>query len=147
MRMGRAARGLALAAVLAATTWAAAPALAEDECAPYPIGRCGAYDRERVIFCYRIAQGLMVSDTAPATTVHQNETADVLHIRTEPTEAFAADFMNAPLPFQSVYQDTNYVQGLQMRPTTCAMFEWWAECDSWMGPYNEDPTPADTQLV
>lgn len=143
------ARGAALlfAATILATAWTAAPVASAENCAPYPIGRCGAYDRERVIFCYHGPPENMVDASSPAITVGRDGTNDVLHIRTAPTEGFAGDVMNAPLPFESVYRDTNFVKGLQVKESTCGMFEWWAECDSWMGPYNIFTAAADEQVV
>ena len=154
---------LAVVAVLVATLAVPLPVHAETDCEPYPIGRCGAYDRERVIFCYEIVRGLMVSTTVEAVTLALDlapvreaaglpalpveDRTEVLHVRTAPTEDFVADVMNAPLPFESVYQETNHVAGLQMKRSTCAYFEWWAECDSWMGPYGEFTADGDAQIV
>lgn len=71
----------------------------------------------------------------------------VAYVRTAPAEAFAADPMTADLPFGSTWQETNAVAGLQREAVTCATFEWWAECDSWMGPYNAARVGPDQLVV
>jgi hypothetical protein len=123
-----------------------------DECIPYPVGFCGQYDRQNVVFCYTMVNGLYVSasDDSAVKLGHPEVrvagvgglTADhvqpekwVGYLRTAPTEAFANDPWNQPLPRQSVWQETNIAPGLQVKKATCAQFQWWAECDSWMGPY------------
>jgi hypothetical protein len=122
------------------------PTSAESQCEPYPVGRCGNFDREDIIFCFKIVGGLYVSGTTEAETLAIGET-QIVHVRLAPTGSFVGDIMNAPLPFQSVYRETNAVAGLQMESVTCATFEWWAECDSWMGPYNEFRAEADEQIA
>lgn len=135
-----------LALLLLAPALAALPVDAEG-CAPYPIGRCGAYDRESVVFCYRIEEGIIVDASDMSATPLVEDGLVVAYVRAAPTEAFAADPMMADLPFESVYQETNAVDGLQRERVTCGTFEWWAECDSWMGPYNESRVEADALVV
>lgn len=137
---------LAVLLLLVAPVVAVLPADAEG-CAPYPVGRCGAYDRESVVFCYLVEEGVMVDASDASATPLLEGGVVVAYVRTAPTQAFAADPMTADLPFGSAYQETNGVEGLQRERVTCATFEWWAECDSWMGPYNEARVEPDALVV
>ncbi len=123
-------KGFLITAVSLILLTAFAPVGISEGCQPYPIGRCGDHDRESVVYCYEMVKGEIRSGTQSAVSLGP------IHVRTEPTEGFAADAFESDLPFGSVFQEANGLPGLQMRPVTCGTFEWWAECDSWMGPYN-----------
>jgi hypothetical protein len=165
--MTRSLRALFFALVLAVTivpVHAADPELtvADSECDPYPIGRCGAYQRETVMFCYVIAGGRYVSatdDTAiglvggeallgQKTGVPQVDDA-LLYVRPRPTETFVNDPWNAPFPFQTAYKESNNVPGLQAKDFWCAQWVWFAECEpqQWIGPTGVIAKRADEKII
>lgn len=144
----------ALALVTSAVGFASIAGAVEDadeECDPYPIGRCGNYQREAVTYCYKAGYpfGVWISATetnadalvwpgAPTpvgTPVTQPRTLAYLY--KAPTDAFLADPYESDLPFDSIWQETNAVAGLQIKPFKCGTFQWFAECipPQWMGPY------------
>jgi len=135
------ARVLALACLMMALPFAVSPASAEG-CNPYPVGYCSTIDREAVVMCYHLVDHEYVDATVEATAL-----ADAFYVRDGPAAAFAADPWAAPLPFRTLWQESNDVAGLQVEAVTCATFEWWAECDSWMGPYDEFEVAADAQIA
>lgn len=127
---------------------------ASHVCDPYPIGRCGAYQREVVTFCYLKLAGLYVNVTDPGVVSIGGASGiaiatgedGALYLRQDPVEAFVADPGDAPLPSKFVlYQESNNVGGLQhnARPGwsgipnfKCSNWVWYAECEpaQWMGP-------------
>ncbi len=135
------------------------PAKAEDEvpCDPYPIGRCGDYQRESVIFCYIIEGGEYVSATdeyvyaigGNNTVAEDTDEEGLLYVQKGPTETFMDDPMMAPLPGSVLWEESNNVEGLQPDDFQCGTFVWFAECvpQQWMGPYNVNEKSADSQLV
>jgi hypothetical protein len=151
-------RALLLAAVLLALPLLASVASA-DACDPYPIGRCGAYQREAAVFCWDAAtfakshtyvsatdaDAIAVGTSAlpplpaalppPADAVYANN-ANLIYLRTAPLQAFLADPANADLPSKSVWKEGNNLPGLQTRDATCGTFVWYEECHppQWMGP-------------
>lgn len=132
---------------MAALAFLLVPLTAQAEaCQGYPIDRCGSRDRESVVFCYVIQGGKMVSSTTSAQTLGAPG-HEVLQVRTAPMLGLLADPMNAPLPFGTLWQEANGIPGLQTTASTCGTFEWWAECGSWMGPYNQFAAGTDTQLA
>lgn len=162
---------IALAALVVA-----APALAvgivpvttastDVECDPYPVGRCGAYQREEVIFCFKVGYpwGTWISaaesDVEPitwpgvATPAPTPLTApkSLAYLYHPPSDAFLADPYESDLPFDSIWQETNAAPGLQVKPFKCGAFQWFAECipQQWMGPYrvSQNPLPADDVIV
>lgn len=127
---------------------------ADEQCAPYPIGRCGLFDREAVVFCYVVQSGIMRSASdasAIALGSPLPQTGALLkgfYVRPGPAQAFVADPYNTPLPTKSLYQESNSVGGLQtVASFRCAQFVWFAECDSWMGPYGVLNKVSDTLVL
>ena len=120
-------------------------------CDPYPIGRCGAYQRESVIHCYEAphAAGVFTAATDPHVVgvggpdVVSIDTGGraLYYVRLTPAERFVADPMGASLPTKSVWEERNEKPGLQMKTFKCATFTWFAECEpaQWMGPYGISP--------
>lgn len=134
----------------------------EVPCDPYPIGRCGEYQRESVIFCFVIVDGLYVSATDDEATGLVDLTGNTgdetglppvddarYYLRTGPAEAFVDDPFNAPLPFGTFYEETNFVEGLQPTDFKCGKWVWFAECvpQQWMGPTGVFSQPADQLYV
>lgn len=140
----------------------AAPAVAPHVCDPYPIGRCGDYQRESVVFCYVLVQGQYVSATEtdviaigstpganPPNVVGVGDAPGLFFVLLTPTMNLAADPWEAPMPFKSLWRERNAVQGLQIVPFQCANFVWFAECEpaAWMGPFNiTDRVPDEFML-
>jgi len=130
-------------------------------CNPEPIGRCGAYDREAVTFCYLLVAGKMVSATdsdaiilggaalpqLPVQLPPLVANLNFAYVRAAPAVAFASDPWNAELPLKSIWKESNNAPGLQTKASTCATFLWFAECNSWMGPYAPRSTAADMLLA
>jgi ABC-type amino acid transport substrate-binding protein len=139
---------------------AVASLAAAEPCNPYPVGRCGAFNRENVIFCFDTAayardhsyvsatdaDAVVIGTAAAPPPPMQLPTVDgtdlegvytganVAYVRLAPAQGFAADPYNADLPTRSVWLEANHVPGLQTRSASCATFQWWAECHAWMGP-------------
>jgi hypothetical protein len=142
-------------AVMLALVAAAVPVAVEATgCNPYPVGRCGESDRELVTYCYRTVGGLLVdatdrhvvaAGTSQGAALPDNNAKGVLYVRLTPTETFAADPMESEAPFATVILETNTIRGAQLLPFKCASFVWFAECDSWMGPYNIQPATGSHQ--
>jgi len=165
-------RGLLLVAMALVLPTVASVALAEP-CNPAPVGRCGAFQRENVIFCYdtqtyaryhtfvsgtdtnAVIVGTAALPPLPMLLPTVGDVdldakyhdANVLYLRLAPAQAFAADPYNADLPTKSVWQEANSVPGLQLKDVTCATFTWYAECNSWMGPYQESIVHPDTMVA
>ena len=123
-------------------------------CNPYPVGRCGASDREQVTFCYQIVAGRMIDatdhhvlaiGTSQGAALPDNTAKGVVYVRLAPTETFADDPYESDLPFGTIIVETNTIRGAQLTPFRCGQFIWYAECDSWMGPYNIQPTAGSFQ--
>ena len=138
---------LALALGLVAPLMAAT--VHADECNPYPVGRCGEEDRELLVFCYHIVRGEMVDATdhhvvalggSQGVALPENSAMGDAYVRLAPSEGFAADPYESDLPTGTIILESNAVRGVQLVPFKCADFIWYAECDSWMGPYNIQPT-------
>lgn len=118
-----------------------------DECNPYPVGRCGAYDRELVVFCYFIVRGEMVDATdhhviavggSQGVVFPDNWAMGDYYVRLAPTESFLDDPYESDLPSRTLIEETNSKVGPQLAPFKCADFIWYAECDSWMD-FNHQP--------
>ncbi len=158
------ARTLMVALVLAGLMFSGAQASEEAEpegeppCEPYPIGRCGDYQRESVIFCYVVENGLYVNATDDEATGLVDLTGNAeeetglppadeasYYVRTAPAEAFVGDPLGAPLPLGTLYEETNFVGGLQPQDFKCGKWVWFAECipQQWMGPTGVFSQPAD----
>lgn len=146
------------------------PVAARDECNPYPVGRCGATDREIVIFCYvpNRPSGVYADATdrhvlavagddlttprpaslGPEDVIAEDTGANArVYLRLTPAERFADDPYDSDLPFSTVWQESNNAPGLQTARVRCGQFIWFAECDSWMGPYNIALLNADTLVA
>jgi hypothetical protein len=162
-----------LAALLPLLALPAPPAQAGLGCNPYPVGRCGAYDREDVVFCWDpqvfARNGTYVTGTdadvvavgtwglpplplplPPLAGVDVQGAlagANVLYVRLAPAQALLAAPLTAPLPLGSAWRETNGVPGLQERALDCGTFTWYAECQAWMGPYGTLRVPADAALA
>jgi hypothetical protein len=126
-------------------------AVEASQCNPYPVGFCGESDRQQVEFCYRIVGGRMIdaSDrhvvalgTAGGVDLPDNNAKGVIYVRLAPTETFVEDPYESDLPYQTAILETNTKRGAQLHPFKCGQFLWFAECDSWMGPYNIQPQGA-----
>lgn len=128
-----------------------------DACDPAPYHRCGAYDRERVTFCFVVQGGRMVDPTeSDVITLGSDEIVEqgtkdngVLYLRPGPAEDFIADIMNAPLPKGTLWVEKNSVAGLQTVPLRCGELVWFAECGDgqWMGPYGVSDPPLSPDLA
>lgn len=112
-----------------------------DECNPYPVGRCGAYDRELVTFCYQTIRGEMVDATdhhviavggSQGVALPDNWAMGKYYVRLTPSEGFANDPYGSDLPTNTLIEETNNARGPQLVKFKCADFIWYAECDSWM---------------
>lgn len=150
-------------AILAALAAAAIPLSvhATDACEPYPVGRCGGFDRETIQFCYRTVGGRMIAatdthvlalGTVEGVALPDNNAKGLAYLRMRPSEAFVADPYESDLPYDTLVVETNDVRGVQLAPFKCGSFIWYAECDSWMGPYSIMPTgaglyPADSVVA
>ena len=130
--------------VLVALNVVPVPSAADHVCDPYPIGRCGDFQREVVSFCWVTVGGQMVSATAtnvvstpghPPTGVPALD-KELIHVHLTPAEDFVDDPNGAPAPFKTLWQESNNVAGLQMTTFKCGQFTWFAECEpmQWMGP-------------
>jgi hypothetical protein len=149
---------LVLLALFAGLALAQLPAgvHADGKCLdPQPIGRCGAFDRENVVFCFVLVQGRMVSGTSTDAIAlggpklvgsHDNSDGRVF-VRLGPSVDLLKDPYNAPLPRGDAFQDSNGVPGLQTQPVTCASFVWYAECGTWMGPFDPIQHAADAVVA
>lgn len=171
--MRSAGRGCLVAGLFLAMSWGWAGVVpvaeASHVCDPSPIGRCGAYHREAVVFCYAAEKpkGVYESPTdphvvtlGPGNPLHgmgipapggplpnvasQDSAAmGLLYLRKTPTDDLVADPWNAPFPFDSVHLEDNAVAGLQLEPFFCANFLWFDECEpaQWMNfnPVGKDP--------
>lgn len=141
--------------------WGALAPLAEAShiCDPDPIGRCGAYQRESVVFCYLKVGNLYLSPTDTHVVAIGGTPPDVvsvdsgnpglLYARLSPAEAFAGDPYDAPIPFNTLFREKNTFHGLQPKAYKCANFVWFAECEpaQWMGPFNVvDKAPDEVVL-
>lgn len=136
-----------LALLLAA---AAVPLAAADECDPYPIGRCGAYDRETAIFCYRSNMPLGVYVSATETNVITVEAPrppdgvplpgpfgrDAAHVLKTPADRFLDEPGPQAVPFGTLWRETNAVNGLQVVRFKCGSFIWFEYSEQWMGPFS-----------
>lgn len=128
----------------------AVPLAAADECDPYPIGRCGAYDHESAIFCYRrdMPGGAFVSATETnVLTVEAPRQPDgvplpgpfgrdVAHVLKTPADRFLDEPGSQAVPVGTLWRETNSVDGLQVVPFRCGSFIWFADSDQWMGPFS-----------
>jgi hypothetical protein len=147
----------------------AMPPAVASPCDPYPIGRCGAFDQESVVFCYAPGPGNTLTTNSP-TDFNAIELGtdgvniagegvdvggvvpgakDVAYLRLTPTESFATSPQTAPLPTKSTWQESNSVPGLQVAAFACANFIWFEVCDppQWMGPYNIVVKARDTMVA
>lgn len=144
----------ALALVTSAVGFATIAGAVEDadvECDPYPIGRCGAFQRESVIYCYKSGYPLGVYHSATETNAESltwpgaptpiltpvTAPKTLAYLYKAPSDAFLADPYESDLPFDSIWQETNAVAGLQIKAFKCGNFQWFEECipPQWMGPY------------
>jgi len=141
---------------------------AAEDCDPYPVGRCGAFQREQVGICWLPQTGQQWTDISPTDTnaivVTDQQVAvpgllDVplpapgtpqgVYVRLTPVENFLADPMHAPLPTKSVWRETNNRLGLQPTSFACGVAVWYAECHppQWMMLSSPTAIGADTILA
>jgi hypothetical protein len=130
-----------------------------EDCDPYPVGRCGEYHHEVVVFCYIVVAGRYVSATdehvvaVPDASAVLGEPTGVplldeprVYLRRGPVEAFLDDPFYAPIPFDSVYKETNNVPGLQPRDFKCGGWLWFADYEAWFGPFGVVSRMRDEQV-
>lgn len=128
------------------------PSVDASQCNPYPVGRCGAFDRELVTFCYVTIRGVMFDATdhhviaiggSQGVTLPDNSANGEVYVRLAPTEGFVDDPYESDLPTRTLIEETNGARGVQLAPFKCADFIWYAECDSWMI-FNIQPSGSGT---
>lgn len=143
----------------------AIPAASEpdENCDPYPVGRCGAFQREATVYCYLPVPGgnenrvwpsptdthvVAVGGNPPNVVSVESGNAGQFYVRLKPTETLVADPFEAPFPYGTVWKERNLFSGLQPAAYECANFVWFAECEppQWMGPFNAVRKLADEKV-
>lgn len=126
----------------------------EDACDPYPIGYCGEYQRQTVVFCYYVVDGRYVSATETDVTVLALPPTALSfapqtlgYVWQRALDAVVADPAGGPHD-EVLFLEVNGVSGLQVAPFRCAQWTWFAEVESgmWLGPFGSVSRAPDETL-